>query len=377
VSTSSKKNQANESTGLKPKAEEDYFDYYYHTPGALPGAFEIDPDAKPSCIELIDYDKTQVIHKVDLTPEECSAYLDSNGVTWIDVQGLGTEDILTRVGKVFTLHRLLLEDVVNVPQRPRCEDYAEKLLIIAQVVRLKTNGEGFETEQVSFIVAEKYLLTFQEEAIHDPFRLIKEQINISQGQIRESGIDYLTYRLIDSIIEGYFPVLEHYEDRIEFLEEKIIENPTRQDLEQVYWIRRELLALRRLVWPLRDVLNVLSRTGYNNINLDVQVYFRDCYDHVIQLLEIIESYRELASSLMEVYLSAISNRVNEVMKLLTIISTIFIPLTFIAGLYGMNFENMPELKSQWGYFICLGIMAIIALSLVYFFWRKGWFDKFY
>ena len=356
--------------------EDDYFGYYYHTPGAIPGTFEIDPDAKPSLIELIDYDNDNVTHRVDLTPENCTDYLNTDSVTWFDVQGLGTEDILNRVGKVFDLHRLLLEDVVNVPQRPRCQDYSEKILIIAQVVRLKRDEEGFETEQISFIMAENYLLTFQEDAVNDPFKLIKEQIKIHQGQIRDAGIDYLTYRLVDSIIEGYFPVLEHYEDRIEELEEKITSNPTRSDLEGIYWLRRELLALKRLIWPLRDVLSILTRTGYSNISQEVLVYFRDCYDHVIQLLEIIESYRELASSLMEVYLSSMSNRVNEVMKLLTIISTIFIPLTFIAGVYGMNFEYMPELKWHWSYFTCLGLMLFIALTLVYFFWRKGWFKQF-
>jgi len=370
------KNKLHNRNNLRSQGNE-YFDYYYHTPGGLPGSLEVSASAVPSSIELIDYDKEHVIRRKNLSPEESIPYLEQKTVTWIDVQGLGTEETLNRIGRVFKLHRLLLEDVVNVPQRPKCQDYSDQLLIIAQVVRLKTKGEGFDTEQVSFIIAENYLLTFQESAVFDPFELVKEQIRSSQGQIRELGIDYLTYRLIDGVIEGYFPILEHYEDRIATLEEKIISNPTRSDLEQVYRIRRELLSLRRLIWPLRDVLSVLTRTGYNNINIEVQVYFRDCYDHVIQLLEIIESYRELASSLMEVYLSAISNRVNEVMKLLTIISTIFIPLTFIAGLYGMNFEFMPELKSKWGYYICLTVMTLIAITLIYFFWRKGWFQRFY
>ncbi len=371
--THSSNDQVSSSADSKP--DDDYFGYYYHTPGAMPGDFEIAPDAKPSYIELIDYYQNEITYKTNISPEDCIHYLEKDGLTWIDVNGLGSRDILNRVGKVFNLHRLLLEDVVNVPQRPRCEDYAEKLLIIAQVARLKKDAEGFETEQVSFIIGNNYLLTFQEDAIHDPFLIIKEQIRVAKGQLKETGVDYLAYRLIDSIIEGYFPILEHYEDRIEDLEEKIIKQPDRSDLEEIYWIRRELIALRRLIWPLRDILNVMSRAGYDNINPDVRVYFRDCYEHVIQLLEIIESYRELASSLMEVYLSSISNRVNEVMKFLTVISTIFIPLTFIAGVYGMNFENMPELKWEWSYFVCLFVMLVIALGLVYFFWKRGWFKK--
>jgi magnesium transporter len=357
--------------------EEDYFGYYYHAPGVLPGTLEIASDAKPSCIDLLDYNTESVTHRTNLQPEDCLEYLQTDNVTWFDVQGLGTEDILNNIGKVFNLHRLLLENVVNVPQRPKCEDYSDQLLIISQVVRINPGKNGFETEQVSLLVGEKYMITFQEDASQDPFKEIKSQICQKQGNIRSFGIDYLAYRVIDCVIESYFPVLEHYEDRIELLEEKIISSPSRKDLEQIYKIRRELLALRRLIWPLRDMLGILTRTGYDKINMDVQIYFRDCYDHVIQLLEITESYRELASSLMEVYLSAISNKVNDVMKLLTIISTIFIPLTFIAGLYGMNFEYMPELKSHWGYFICLSVMVLIALYLVFFFWRKGWFKSFY
>lgn len=353
--------------------EEDYFDYYYDEPGSEPGTLNIEPDAKPSKIILIDYNRERAIRKTDITPNGCIPYLGKNTVSWMDIQGLGSETVLKQVGEIFKLHPLLLEDVVNVPQRPKVENYKEQLVIIAQMVRATPDEDGFETEQVSFVLGKNYLLTFQEDQITDCFDLVRERIRTNQGKVRELGADYLTYLLLDSLIDGYFPVAEDYEERIEAIEDEIIRNPTRQIMEELYNVRRELLALRRLIWPLRNILNLLIRDTSGMITQEVQLYLRDCYDHVVQLWEIIEAYRELASSLMEVYQSSMGNRMNEVMKFLTVISTIFNPLTFIAGVYGMNFEYMPELKSKWGYFVCLGLMAVIASGLVYYFWRQGWF----
>jgi magnesium transporter len=357
--------------------EEDYFDYFYDEPGSEPGTLSIEPDARPSRIVLIDYNEERAIRKTDLTPNALIPYLGTNTVSWMDVQGLGSEQILKQVGEIFQLHPLLLEDVVNVPQRPKVENYDRQMLIIAQMVRLKPDQEGFETEQVSFILGKQHLLTIQEEELEDCFTPVRDRIRANQGLVRSSGSDYLAYLLLDVLIDGYFPVLEAYEERIEDLEERIIYQPNRQMLREIYKIRRELLALRRLIWPLREVINSLTRSPNDLISTDVQIYFRDCYDHAIQLLDIIESYRELASSLMEVYLSATSNRMNEVMKLLTIISTIFIPLTFIVGVYGMNYKYMPELDWRWGYFVCWAVMLAIASCLIYFFWRRGWFKRFY
>jgi magnesium transporter len=353
--------------------EEDYFDYFYDQPGSEPGTLNIDPDADPSKIILINYDQKNAIRRIGLTPSDCLPYIEKNKVSWLDIQGLGSENLLKEVGNVFKLHPLLLEDVVNVPQRPKVENHRDHLLIIAQMVRPNKEEDGFEREQVGFVLGKDYLLTFQEDQITDSFDLVRERIRTNQGKVRQLGVDYLTYLLLDALIDGYFPVAEDYEQRIEAIEEQIILNPNRQMMEELYNVRRELLALRRLIWPLQTVLNSLRRDTSGLISPEVQMYLRDCYDHALQISEIIEAYRELASSLMEVYQSSMGNRMNEIMKFLTVISTIFNPLTFIAGVYGMNFKYMPELDTKWGYYACWGIMLAIASGLVYYFWRQGWF----
>lgn len=357
--------------------EEDYFDYFYDEPGSEPGTLIIEPDAKPSRIILIDYDEDNAIRKVDITPNACAPYIGTNTVSWMDIQGLGSETVLKQVGEIFNLHPLLLEDVVNVPQRPKLEDYNNQLLVISQMVRLKEDESGFDTEQVSFVLGKRYLLSFQEEELQDCFEIVRDRIRTSQGRVRKSGADYLTYLLLDTIIDGYFPVVEHYEDRIEALEDMIISNPDRDTMQEIYDVRRELLALRRLIWPMRNVLHLLMRDHHGIVSDEVQIYFRDSYDHVIQILEIIEAYRELAASLMDVYMSTMGNKLNEIMKFLTVISTIFIPLTFIVGVYGMNFDNMPELKGEWSYFIVWLVMLAVAGGLIFYFWRKGWFKPIY
>ncbi|MFY7932264.1 MAG: magnesium/cobalt transporter CorA [Microcystis aeruginosa] len=357
--------------------EEDYFDYFYDEPGSEPGTLIIEPDAKPSRIILIDYDEDNAVRKVDITPNACAPYIGTNTVSWMDIQGLGSETVLKQVGEIFNLHPLLLEDVVNVPQRPKLEDYNNQLLVISQMVRLKEDESGFDTEQVSFVLGKRYLLSFQEEELQDCFEIVRDRIRTSQGRVRKSGADYLTYLLLDTIIDGYFPVVEHYEDRIEALEDAIISNPDRDTMQEIYDVRRELLALRRLIWPMRNVLHLLMRDHHGIVSDEVQIYFRDSYDHVIQILEIIEAYRELAASLMDVYMSTMGNKLNEIMKFLTVISTIFIPLTFIVGVYGMNFENMPELKGEWSYFIVWLVMLAVAGGLIFYFWRKGWFKPIY
>lgn len=357
--------------------EEDYFDYFYDEPGSEPGTLIIEPDAKPSRIILIDYDEDNAVRKVDITPNACAPYIGTNTVSWMDIQGLGSETVLKQVGEIFNLHPLLLEDVVNVPQRPKLEDYNNQLLVISHMVRLKEDESGFDTEQVSFVLGKRYLLSFQEEELQDCFEIVRDRIRTSQGRVRKSGADYLTYLLLDTIIDGYFPVVEHYEDRIEALEDVIISNPDRDTMQEIYDVRRELLALRRLIWPMRNVLHLLMRDHHGIVSDEVQIYFRDSYDHVIQILEIIEAYRELAASLMDVYMSTMGNKLNEIMKFLTVISTIFIPLTFIVGVYGMNFENMPELKGEWSYFMVWLVMLAVAGGLIFYFWRKGWFKPIY
>ncbi len=366
----------------QPEEEEDLFDYYYDEQGTIPGTLYIEEDASPTKIVLIDYNEINAARVQLNRPEDSIPYLDTESVSWVDVLGLGCEDVLRRLGKVFDLHPLVLEDIVNVPQRPKVEDYEDHLVIIAQMVMLKEKGDSFWIEQVSLVLGKHYLLTVQEEPTRDCFQPVRDRIRTHKGIIRKQAADYLAYTLLDAIIDGFFPVLEAYGEKIEDLEEEVVTNPTRRTLAKIYQVRRELLALRRAIWPQRDAINSLIRDGSDLISPEVRIYLRDCYDHAVQVMDMVETYRELASGLMDVYLSSVGNKMNEIMKLLTVISSIFIPLTFIAGVYGMNFNtekspwNMPELNSYWGYPVCLAAMAATACSLVLFFWRRGWFENF-
>jgi magnesium transporter len=354
---------------------------YYHQPGTIPGTIIIDENAEQPTIFLTDYNQTNFIRTQITQPEDCINYLDTESVSWVDVQGLGNRDILERLGKVFELHPLVLEDVVNMGERPKIEDYEDQLLIIARMVIPKEKICGFYSEQVSFVLGKYYLLTVQEEPEYDCFDGVRSRIERGKGSIRKQGADYLAYALLDAIIDGFFPVLELYGERIEELEEEVIVKPTPKTLQEIYQIRRELLQLRRSIWPQRDAINALIRDTSDLISEEVRIYLRDCYDHAVQVMDMVETYRELASGLMDVYLSAVSNKMNEIMKLLTVVSSIFIPLTFVAGIYGMNFNtekspyNMPELSWYWGYPLCLGLMGTIALGLVFFFWRRGWLSN--
>jgi len=356
--------------------EEDYFDYYYDEPGSEPGSIIIDPDALPTHINLIEYDSTKAYRKLDVKAQDCRSCLENNLVSWTDIQGLGSESILRDIAEIFKLHNLILEDVVNVPQRPKIEEYQDQLLIILHSIKPNDNEMGFTSEQISLVLGKNYLLTFQEDSIDD-FANLRDRIKNNQGKVRQLGADYLAYLILDTLIDNYFPVLEDYGERIELLEDLIVADPSQKTLKEIYSVRRELLSLRRSIWPLRNLFNQLTREENELISKEVYIYFRDCYYHTIQILDILETYRELASSLMDVLMSSMSNKMNEVVTLLTIISSIFIPLTFIAGIYGMNFEFMPELTWHWGYFLCLLVMLTIAILMLFFFWRRGWFKLYF
>lgn len=370
---------------LEEEEERRHWDYHYDEVGMAPGTLVIDEDASPTELTLIDYNEASAIRRKLRSPEEAAAHLDTHSISWIDLQGLGNEDVLNRLGRVFHLHPLVLEDVVNVPQRPKIEYYNDQVLIITRMVMMAPEADDddphFTSEQLSFVLGRNYLLTVQEELDQDCLDPVRNRIRQNVGRIRSEGADYLTYALLDAVIDAYFPVLEEYGEYIESLEDEVIFNPTRHTVQKIYRVRRELMSLRRSIWPQRNSLNQLIRDGSSDlISSESRVYLQDCYDHVVQVLDIVETYRELTANLMDVYLSSVSNRMNEVMKTLTVISSIFIPLTFIVGVYGMNFNsnvspwNMPELEAYWGYPICWGVMIAIALSLSYYFWRKGWFD---
>ena len=361
--------------------DESYYDYHYDEPGSVPGTLVIDRDAPAPIVVLIDYEP-KVAERIELTSvEECIPFLDTYSVSWIDVHGLGSEVTLKAIGQVFNLHPLVLEDIVNVPQRPKIEEYEEHLLIISRMIMPDPDEEGFITEQVSLILGKHFLLTVQEEPHYDTFNPVRDRIRLAKGMIRQQGADYLAYALIDTIIDGFFPILEDYGERLEDLEDEVVLNPSRKTLEKIYTLRRELLTLRRAIWPQRDAINALIREKSPLISESVRIYLRDCYDHAVQVMDMVETYREISSSLMDVYLSSVNNRMSEVMKILTVVSSIFIPLTFVAGVYGMNFNtdsspwNMPELNAYWGYPLCLGVMATIALALLFWFGKKGWLES--
>jgi magnesium transporter len=348
--------------------------YHADRPGSSPGTLAPRSDEPPR-IQLFDYDAAGYEQVEQITPGAIAPYLDEHSVTWIDVQGLGHVPTLEAIGEIFQLHPLTLEDIANVPQRPKVEEHADHLLLITHLVRLDCSPPCMN-EQISFILGPHYLLSIQEEPEHDCFEPVRSRIKSGNGRSRKMGADYLLYALLDSVIDSFFPVLETYGEQLELLEDEVVANPSRQTLAQIHRMKRELLALRRTIWPQRDAVNALIRDESDLISPEVRIYLRDCYDHTVQLLDIVEMYREVASNLMDVYLSSISNKMNEIMKFLTVMSSIFIPLTFIVGVYGMNFENMPELRTRSGYFICWAVMITIAIALVSFFWRKGWFENY-
>jgi magnesium transporter len=291
-------------------------------------------------------------------------------ITWINVDGLGDVGTLARLGEHFGLHPLALEDVLNVPQRPKVERYDKHMFVVMRTMRL-ADGVMLE-EQVSLFFGADWLITVQERPDGDCFGAVRDAIRAGRGRARESAADYVAYLLLDGVVDAYFPVIEHFGERMQTLETAALEEATEEVLVQMQRMRHELLALRRAVWPMREEIGILLREDSPLIAADTRVFLRDVYDHAVQALEIVESLRETAVSVMEVYLSVQNQHLNETMKVLTIIATLFIPLTFIASIYGMNFRHMPELDWRYGYLWALGLMAVTAVALIAYFRRKGW-----
>jgi magnesium transporter len=345
-------------------------------PGSSPGTLQAPAGhtAQPTAVTVIAYGPELCEERSIASPDELAPYRDRPGVTWVNVTGLADLEQIERIGALFGLHPLALEDVVNVGQRPKTEDYDDHRYV---VMKLLHAGAGVEVEQVSLFFGRRFVITFQEHS-GDAFDGVRDRIRKGRPRIRGAGGDYLAYALIDALVDQYFPLLEDFGERLEELEEELVENPTPKTLHQIYRARRQLLLLRRAAWPQREVISGLERDESGLVGRETKVFLRDCYDHTVQALDIIETYRELAAGMLDVYLSSISNRMNEVMKVLTIMATIFIPLTFIAGIYGMNFDpqasgwNMPELEWAFGYPAALAMMAAVGLGLVFFFRRKGW-----
>jgi magnesium transporter len=346
-----------------------------HPPaGSRPGTLALSPDSPPPVIRLIRFDADHLEERVVDDIDELPGMLQNGDkVSWIDVQGFGDEATLHKLCAIFELHPLALEDAVNVPQRPKSEIYERCHLYITRMVRL---GEHREicAEQVSIFFGKNYVLTLQEQ-YGDVFDPIRRRLRQSEGIIRRHGPDYLAYALIDAIIDGYFPVIEMLGDRLHEVEEEILERPSPAGMRRIHAIRRDLLGLRRAVWPQREAVSTLIREESNLLSPMVRQYLRDCHDHAVQASDAVETYRELAASLMDIYLSSMSQRTNEVMKVLTIMASIFIPLTFLAGIYGMNFDYMPALHVRWAYRALLAVMFLIGAGMVWYFRFRGWIGK--
>ena len=322
-------------------------------------------------ITLYDYDDAHTERRIVQSIEECFPYKDMPSVTWINVDGLHDVAMLERLAHDYGLHPLTIEDIVNTQQRPKVEFFDNYIALNLKMYTFDINTYELDIDHVSLVLGKNFVLTFQERQ-GDLFDAIRARIQYNKGKIKKGGADYLAYSLLDAIVDGYFKVLDRIGDEIENIEEKLFTNPESSILEDLHDLRQELIFFRKTVWPLRTIMNELDRQETELIEDSTSVYLRDLYDHVVQVIETLETFREMLSGHLEVYLSTISNKTNEIMKFLTIIGTIFIPLTFIAGVYGMNFKHMPELEWRWGYYLIWAVMIGIGVALLAYFRKKNW-----
>jgi magnesium transporter len=322
-------------------------------------------------ISVTDYDETQFEQEVVKTVEECFPFKDKPTVTWINIDGLHDVKVIEKLGHYFGLHPLLLEDILNTEQRPKMEDFGDYIFLVVKMLNYDDKTEQIEAEQVSLILGPNWVISFQERE-GDVFDPLRDRLRKGKGRIRKMGADYLAYALVDAIVDHYFIILEEFGEKIEDTETELATNPTRETLQAIRTTKKEMIFLRKSVWPLRELVSGLERGESPLIHESTGVYLRDVYDHTVQVIDTVESFRDMISGMLDIYLSSISNRMNEVMKVLTIFAAIFIPLTFVAGIYGMNFEFMPELRWHFGYFGVLIGMASVAGGMLVYFRRKRW-----
>ena len=320
-------------------------------------------------IAAFNYTGASCNERRDLSFDDLALPTDGS-ISWVDVGGVHNMDILESFGKLFQLHPLLLEDIANTDQRPKLDDYDTYLFLVMKMLSV-TDRQDIVVEQVSLVLGRNFVLSFQENGT-DVFTPVRDRLRGGKGRLRQFGADYLLYALVDSIVDQYFTVVEVLGEKIEALQDLVVSDPKPDTLHQIHALKRQLLFLRRSVWPLREATNSLSRSECPLLQESTKIFIRDVYDHVVQIVDTIETLREMVSASLDIYLSSISYRLNTVMKVLTIITTIFMPLTFIVGIYGMNFEHMPELKWEWGYPLVLSVMAAIAIAMLGFFIRKKW-----
>ncbi|MFB3906638.1 MAG: magnesium/cobalt transporter CorA [Acidobacteriota bacterium] len=341
-------------------------------PGASPGTLVYTGERVVAKVRVsvIDYDQSRLTEKDDIPLDQLGALKETSTVSWINVEGISDSSVIGEIGKRFGLHPLLLEDILSPRQRPKMETYESYLFLVLKMLYVEKSGE-IRSEQVSFVLGPHYVISFLEDP-GDIFNPVRERIRAQRGRIRQMGPDYLLYALADAVVDHYFIVLEHVEERIETLESEVFSRPTAATIHGIQRLKTELLYLRKSVWPLREALSGLLRGESPLLSDKTEFFFRDVYDHTIQVIDTLESLRDTVSGLLDIYLSSQSHRLNEVMKVLTIIATIFIPLTFIVGVYGMNFRFMPELDVPWAYPLVWCIMIAVAGVMLVFFRRRGW-----
>ncbi|HNX48080.1 MAG TPA: magnesium/cobalt transporter CorA [Methanomassiliicoccales archaeon] len=341
--------------------------------GMPPGSVIYVGDGSPSPTEVsvIDYTEADVLEKKGITFDECMMMRDNPSITWINFSGLADVEQIKKVGDIFGLHPLVMEDILHMGQRPKLELYDKYVYLVVKMIYRGDNGKEVTYEQLSIVMGKNYVLTFQERE-GDVFNSIRERVKGNKGRLRKSGADYLVYSLLDAVVDNYFPALEKIGDLVEDIEERLSDNPEQDVLSDIYRLKREVLFLRKSIWPIREVVAAMMRQDIEIVSPNTNTYLRDVYDHSIQVMDVVETYTDMLSELTDVYMSTVSNRMNEIMKTLTIIATIFIPLTFIVGLYGMNFKYMPELTNELAYPVVLVGMAIVSGIMLVYFRRKGW-----
>ena len=343
--------------------------------GSHPGTLVVPEGGAKPRIRAVRFTPESIEEREIRDARELATFCKPDGLFWVDVQGLGDRATLEWIGANFQLHPLLLADVVNVPQRPKCEAYGDEVFIVARRLAWKGDPDDpVDERQVSLVLGARHVLSFheREDAVFEP---VRARLALESGQMRRKGTDYLAYALLDAVVDDYLPILDKLGERLEHLEERVVATPTRALLRELAALRHDLIAFRRDAWPQREALHALLRGDVAGIGDPVKVYLRDVYDHCVQAAELVEIYREIASGLLNIYLTSIANRTNEVMKVLTVVSTVFIPLTFLAGVWGMNFQHMPELGWPWAYPAVLLLMLAVGGALFLYFRRRGWIGR--
>ena len=342
-----------------------------HNVGAPPGTLYYSGEERTDKIKitLIEYNDTEYFEEQYFDLAECLSHVKPNMIKWINVEGLHDTDLIEKLGKFYNIHPLTLEDIVNVDQRSKFEDFEHYVVSIMRMINYTTE---VESEQLAIVLCENTVISFQEPHGGDAFDIIRNRLRTCKGRVRKLGGDYLAYALMDAVVDCYFTAIEKIGDRIEVIEEEIISDSDKKSILELYRLKREMIYLRKQVWPMRDLINNMIRSETKLIHASSDIYLRDLSDHVTRIIDTVETYRDLLSGIMDIYLSTNANKMNEVMKVLTIMSSIFIPITFMVGVYGMNFDNMPELKTQHGYYVLWGVMLSTVIGLLVYFKRKKW-----